>query len=901
MLLTQCCERTSKSSPRDERPSRAVGGPASVDDVTGAPWTPDGWSADVVLADGGTVHLRPMRPDDGERLLAFHAALSAESVYYRYFSAKPRLTEAEVHRFTHVDHVDRVALVAVLGDAFVAVGRYDRWPGRDEAEVAFTVADAHHGRGMATALLEHLAAIVRTHGIATFSASVLPDNRAMLGVFRSAGFEVRRAFDAGVVELEFPIEPTAAYLESLDAREQRAESRSVARILRPRSVVVIGASDRAGSLGGAVIRNLVMGGYGGTIHVVHPAQDQVAGLPAVPSVREIADDVDLAVVAVPAGSVAEVLLACAARGVRSAVVLSAGLEGRGAELADLARSHGMRLVGPASLGVLNTGSGGGTPLVASFAPLPARPGPAALSVQSGPLGAALVELAYRVGLGVSSFVSLGDKADVSANDLLNYWYDQPATKVVLLYTETVGNPRRFVRVAGRVAQRTPIVGVKANRRGADDAAEALYRRAGVVRVDTAMQLVDTGRLLAFQPLPTGPRLLVVTDASSPGVLALGTAADDGLEPAALGDATVEALRRACPGVRVSAGMVDLGHRASVGDYVAALAVVARADEVHAVIVVRAPAMPGDEAEVAAAVEAVVLGKPVAAVVLGLPDGPLVPGGAVPNYGFPEPPARALSAAWRLARWRSRSHEEPEPPEGFDGAAVRAVAERLLVAAPAGRTVSGDDLAELLAAAGIAMAASRRVSSCDEAVVAGGELGYPVALRAVDPPLRGRSEAGGIALDVQDAAELRRVYERMRAQTGGLRSAVVQRMAPPGVETRLTLATHGTYGPMLHFGLGGLYADAIADGAPTALPLDEQAAGETVAASRAARALAVAGVTTDASVDLLVRVSALADAVWELADLDLNPVLVGAGGARVLDGRAHLAPAAPVALGDVREL
>ena len=869
--------------------------------MTGAPWSSEGWTADVVLADGGTVLLRAIRPDDGERLVAFHQGLSSQSIYYRFFSAKPRLTEAEVHRFTHVDQVDRVALVAVLGDDLVAVARYDRWPGRDEAEVAFLVADAHHGRGMATVLLEHLAAIARTHGIISFTASVLPDNRAMLNVFKSTGFEVRRAFDAGVVELEFPIEATPAYLETMEAREQRAESRSIARLVQPRSVVVIGASDRDGSLGGAVVRNLVVGGFGGAIHVVHPDRSSVAGVSAVPSLDDVVGDIDLAVIAVPAAQVAAVLGACASRGVRGAVVVSAGLESQARELAAVARGHGMRLIGPASLGIVSTGGIGGTPLVATFAPLPVRAGPAALSVQSGPLGAALVELAYRRGLGISTFVSLGDKADVSANDLLNYCYDQPHTKVVLLYTETVGNPRRFVRVARRVAQKIPIVGVKAHRRGGDEAAEALYRRAGVVRVDDASQLIDTGRLLATQPLPAGPSLLVVTDSASPALLALDAAADAGLVPAALTDDTVDRVRAACPAARISGGVVDLGHLAGAADYAAVLAAVSGAADVHAVVVVFAPPYPGDELDVGAAVEQAGLTQPVAAVVLGLPDGLLTTGGNVPAYSFPEPAVRALGGAWRLAQWRARGHHDVEPPDGFDAAAVRAVVERLLAASPEGCTIAGDALCELLDAAGIVGAPSRHVTSADDAVTAAGALGYPVALRAVDPPLRGRSEAGGIALDVQDDTELQAVWGRMAAQSGGLRAAVVQAMAPPGVETRFLLSTDGRYGPMLHFGLGGLYADAIADGAPAALPLDEQAATEAVTASRAARALAGAGVSTVVAADLFVRLGALADAAWELAALDLNPVLIGTTGAVVLDGRGRLEPEGAGELGHVRAL
>ncbi len=552
------------------------------------------WESDVVLADGGTVHVRPIRPDDAAALVAFHGRLSPESIYFRFFSPKPRLTDKEVEKFTTVDMVDRVALVAELGDDVIAVARYDRWPGRDEAEVAFTVDDAHHGRGIATLLLEHLAAIARSHGLRRFTAEVLPDNRPMLGVFRRAGFEVHNEFSGGVIDVAFDIEPTLAYAESVDRREQRAESRSIARLLRPRSVAVIGASDRLGSVGREVFRNLLNSGFQGPVYPVNPTAPHVASVPAYDSVLDIPDDIHLAVVAVPAEAVPGVIAQCAQKRVRGAIVVSTGFADAGPEgaatqraMVELARRNGMRIIGPASLGVINTDPT--SPLHASFAPRDVPAGHLAVSLQSGPLGAGMIELAKRLGVGLSSFVSVGNKADVSANDLLNYWYDDPATDVVLLYTETFGNPRKFGRVARRVSRRKPVVAVKAGRGSADDvAADALYQQAGVIRVDTVRDMFDVGRVLASQPLPGGDRVAVVTNALSPAVLALDGLRASGLRPAELSVDTRAELHHQLADDVIVGNPIDLTYRSVPADYRAALETVLSDPGVDAVLAVYAP-------------------------------------------------------------------------------------------------------------------------------------------------------------------------------------------------------------------------------------------------------------------------------------------------------------------------
>ncbi|MEV0503250.1 GNAT family N-acetyltransferase [Streptomyces spectabilis] len=499
---------------------------------------PSHWEADVVLRDGGTARIRPITAADADRLVSFFEQVSDESKYYRFFAPYPRLSAKDVHRFTHHDHVDRVGLAATIGGEFIATVRYDRIDAQgrpasgpaDEAEVAFLVQDAHQGRGVASALLEHIAAVARERGIRRFAAEVLPSNTKMVKVFTDAGYQQQRSFEDGVVRLELDLEPTDRSVAVQRAREQRAEARSVQRLLAPGSVAVIGVGRAEDSVGRGVLRNLLRAGFTGRVHAVNRAftddatAEGVEGVPAHRSVRDIDGPVDLAVVTVPAERVPEAVAECGEHGVQGLVVLSAGYaesgpEGleRQRELVRQARSYGMRLIGPNAFGVINTADG--VRLNASLAPELAAAGRVGLFTQSGAIGIALLSRLHRRGAGLSSFVSAGNRADVSGNDVLQYWYDDPDTDVALMYLESIGNPRKFTRLARRAAAAKPLVVVQGARHsgiaptGHAGAAtrlphatvSALLRQAGVIRVDTVTELVDAGLLLAGQPLPAGPR------------------------------------------------------------------------------------------------------------------------------------------------------------------------------------------------------------------------------------------------------------------------------------------------------------------------------------------------------------------------------------------------------------
>ncbi|GGX32104.1 GNAT family N-acetyltransferase [Streptomyces noursei] len=531
---------------------------------------PTHWEADVVLRDGGTARIRPITPDDAERLVSFYEQVSDESKYYRFFAPYPRLSDRDVHRFTHHDYIDRVGLAATVGGEFIATVRYDRIderglpaknPDDDQAEVAFLVQDAHQGRGVASALLEHIAAVARERGIRRFAAEVLPANTKMIKVFTDAGYTQKRTFADGVVRLELDLEPTEQSMAVMRGREQRAEARSVQRLLAPGSVAVIGTGRAPGGLGRTALRNILDAGFTGRVHAVNHAFPEGVrhlepeGVPAARTLREIPEPVDLAVIAVPAAGVPDVVRDCGEHGLQGVLVLSSGYAEAGAEgrerqraLLRQVRSYGMRLIGPNAFGLLNTAPD--VRLNASLAPRMPGAGRIGLFTQSGAIGIALLSGLHARGpgdggiAGISTFVSTGNRADVSGNDLLQFWYDDPHTDVAILYLESIGNPRKFARLARRTAAVKPVVVAKGGRhhgtaplghavptvRVPDSTVAALMRQAGVIRVDTVTELIDAGLLLASQPLPAGPRVAILGNSESLALLAYDACLTEGLRP-----------------------------------------------------------------------------------------------------------------------------------------------------------------------------------------------------------------------------------------------------------------------------------------------------------------------------------------------------------------------------------
>ncbi|MGW0805224.1 bifunctional acetate--CoA ligase family protein/GNAT family N-acetyltransferase [Nonomuraea sp. NPDC002799] len=928
---------------------------------------PAHWEADVVLADGGTAHVRPIRPADAGRLRSFYSRLSDESIYFRFFGPRPRLSDKEVERFTNVDYAGRVALIATIGTEMVAVIRYDR-TGPGEAEVAFLVEDAHQGRGVASVMLEHLAATARERGIERFVADVLPANMRMTGLLRQAGYTAQSQFEDGVVRMTLDLTPTDTSAEVTTSREHRAEARSISRLLTPGSVAVIGASREPGGVGQTVLRNLLAADFTGPVYPVHREVRAVAGVRAYPSVTAIDGDVDLAVVAVPASGVADVVRECAEKGVHGLIVVSSGFGETGAEgrarqdeLARIARSYGLRVVGPNCLGIANTDPA--VKLNATLAATVPGRGKVGFFSQSGALGTALLQRVAQRGMGISSFVSAGNRADVSGNDLLQYWEEDDSTEVILLYLESLGNPRKFTRLARRIARDKPIVVVKSGGTPAghsaqelglpDSAISSLFAQAGLIRVDDLIQLFDVGQLLAYQPLPAGPRVALVTNSDALGLLAADACLAAGLDPRS---------------------PVNLGPAAGPSEFGAALAGELASADVDAAVVIHMPPIPGRADEVAA--ELLRVSKDVAKPVLTTFRGHLgmhpalrvettSPGsgatpsrGSIPSYAAPEEAVRALAHVVRYATWRAHPAVPPPELDDIDTGRARALVHTTLTTASTPPTEASDapgtpaatpdpsspteppsqdtgtsadagtpadaeatasasgvfaqpgppvevDATELLSCYGLTVWPAEVVRSPDEAVAAAERLGWPVVLKVADPGASRR--AGTVRLGLPGPEMVRHAYAEFADQLGEKVELAVQRMAPqPAVPTVVGVVEDPAFGPVVSFGLGEVTARLLLDQGFRLAPLTGEDAAALVRSVRAAPLLfgeyGYPPVAVDALEELLVRVGRLANDLPELARLDLDQVLVGESDVVILGARATLrTPAGPRLDGGPRRL
>ena len=859
----------------------------------------------ALLTDGTTLTIRPAGPGDYGAVKRLHEAMSPENLYFRFFSLSRVSAEQEARRVCLDNRPGLVALVGLAGDEVVGVASCELTGDGATAEVALAVADSMHRHGVATLLLEHLVSLGRANGVTVLSAEVLADNYAVLHVLSDSGLAVRRRLSNGVVELSISVPRTAAlgeastYLDAVAGRDKHADVASLQPLLAPRSVAVVGASRRTGSAGRTILLNIRDAGFGGRLYAVSPQASEIEGIPCVPSIAALPEPPDLAVVTVPAARVVEAARECGDRGVRSLVVTAALTPAQESGLLEATRRGGMRLVGPASYGVGVPGIG----LVAT--PAASRPsaGRTGVIVQSGGVGAALLEQFSRLGIGISSFAALGGKLDVSGTDMLLWCEADNTTELVVLHLESFGNPRRFARTARRVGAKVPILTVHAGRSAPGPRAvashtamaaaplitrQALFEQAGIIATASFGELLDAAALMASQPVPAGNVVAVVANGGGVGALAADACTEAGLAVATTGAATRGRLRELLPAEAFVDGPVDTTAAVSPGAFGEALRVAAAEDGVAALIAVIVRSASADLLPVLTAAR---LPVPVAAVVLDQPEAiRLLPGEgpAVPAYAYPEAAARALARAARYGSWRRRPPGTVPEFTDVRAAQARSIVDSFLARMPGGGWLPAEEADSLLRCYGLPMVPFRRVGDVDAAVAAAAEFGGHVVLKADVPGLLHKTAAGAVELDLRGDDEVSTAMSRLHASLGGRMSGVlVEPMIAGGVETLAGVVQEPVFGPVVVFGLGGIAADTLADYAARLAPLTDADADDLIGSIRAAPALLERGAGTGALRDTLLRVSRLAGDLPQIAELDLNPVIVRPDGVVAVDARIRV--------------
>jgi acetyl coenzyme A synthetase (ADP forming)-like protein len=887
----------------------------------------------LVLRDGSVAAVRVAAVADREAMYRFLHDLSPQARRDRFFTSGEAPNALIDGWCAAVDPADSVTLIAVrrsdAGERIIAVASYFRMSDT-VAEAAFAVDEHLHGKGIATLLLERLAALAAAHGFTRFQAMTLADNHAMLDVFRDSGLDTRSGICDETVDLQLSLLPSDRGIEAAEERRRLATAASLRPLFRPRAVAVVGASRDPTSVGGRLVAALVSSGFAGPIYPVNPHAADVNGLVALASARALPAGVDLAIVAVPAAAALSVVDDCAAAGVKSLVIISAGFAEIGApgrllqdQLVDRVRGYGMRMIGPNCLGVINTDPT--VRLNASFSPISPRPGQLAFSSQSGALGIAILGLAAARQVGFSQFVSVGNKADVSGNDLLEYWQSDARTKVILLYLESFGNPRRFARLARRVARVKPIVAIKAGRSSAgsraasshtaalaasDTAVEALFHQSGVIRAGTIDEMFDIATCLDTQPLPRGRRMAIVTNAGGPGILAVDACIEAGLTVNEFSNETCATLAAFLPATASLRNPIDMVASAGPEQYRRTIQAVATSADVDAVLVIFTPVDASRSNEIVAAIgEGIrdaratgVTRKPILACVMTdgrLPVPLRVDDETVPTYAFPENAARALGKIAAYAAWRA---QPPGVVWGFEDIRVdegRNVCRRALAARGDG-WLTTEETHAVLRAFGLPLAAGAVARSADEAATLAVTLGFPVVAKLTSRGAVHKSDIGGVRLNLTTPEEVREAFLAIaeclpeplpRQEPNGV---LIQLMVRDGIETIVGVAADPAFGPLVGFGLGGTHVEIFGDMRFRIAPLTDHDADELVREGRGFPLLkgfrgGPAG-DIEALREVVLRVSQLAEAVPQIIELDLNPVMVlpVGKGCQIVDARIRVA-------------
>jgi len=877
---------------------------------------PSQYETEVLLKDGSSILLRPIRREDTECWLTFIHRLSRRTLYLRFLSVPPEMGQEDAVRFCTVDYTNTFAFVAeVLKEQrkeIVAIGRYYRLPNKHSAEVAFAIEDAYQRKGIGTALMEWLADVARENGITIFEADVLGENEQMMTAFRDYGFHITNELEAGVYHITFPITRTRRVVWKEEERERISTLASLRSILYPRSIAVIGASREPGTIGQLIFQSIMQKGFSGVAYPVNPNADAVMSVKAYPSILDVPGDVDLAVIIVPAKLVAKVAEECGRKGVRAVVVISDGFKERGPEgaarereLRDITLGHGMRLVGPNCMGVINTSPE--VKLDATFSPVYPPRGNVAFLSQSGAMGLVILEYANNLNMGISTFVSVGNRADISSNDLLQYWEQDPATKVLLLYLESFGNPRKFSRIARRVSATKPILAVKggstpAGSRAAsshtgalatsDVVSDALFRQAGIIRVNSVEELFDIATLLSNQPVPKGKRLAIVTNGGGLGIIAAEGCAHHGVVLPERSRETIDGLRSI---VKRDIGLnnpLDLTAGATAEEFEGVLKMLANDRDNDAVLTIFIPPTVVDPKAMESAIRRVIpvfqrCGKPLLVCFMGQRGiyGKLGSGSKfVPCYLFPE---AAVSALAKAAEYR----ELATKPKGIIPkirGIKRARAQRIVEMSMTRSTqrplwLSAKEISELLECYGIRAVETLAAETAAKAAALASGIGFPVVVKLNSATIVHKTDVGGVTLDLKSENEVERAFNDIKARLAEIgrghemEGVTVQRMVKGGMEAIVGVTQDPSFGPLIMFGLGGIYAELFKDVALRLHPLTDLDARELISSIKMAKLFegfrGSAPSDTQALENLLLRLSALVEDIPEIAELDLNPVKV----------------------------
>jgi len=884
------------------------------------------------LKDGSRILLRPIRQDDTERWLAFFQRQSQQTKYFRFQRDPGKMGPEDAQRFCTVDYKNTFALVGEVQREqrreIIAIGRYYRLPNKRSARVAFAIEDAYHGKGIGTRLIEWLANAARDNGIAFFEGDVLAENERMMSVLKDYGFHIDSELRGGVYHVTIPIARSRRVEQKEAERERLSTVASIRHVLTPRSIAVIGASRQPGSLGQLVFQNIMDAGFTGVVYPVNPKADAIMAVKAYPSVLDVPGEVDLAIIIVPTQFVARVADECGRKGARAIIVITDGFKERGLEgaareeeLRDVALGHGMRLVGPNCMGILNTDPE--VRLNASFSRIYPPRGNIAFLSQSGAMGLVILEYARDLNMGISGFVSVGNRADISSNDLLQYWEDDPSTRVILLYLESFGNPRKFSRIAKRVSSKKPIVIVKggATPVGSHAASshtgamatpavvsDALFRQAGIIRVDSIEELFDVATLLSNQPLPEGKRLFIVTNGGGPGILAADASAQQGLALPEIAPETARELEQLMQRDISIGNPLDLTGSVTPQEFEGSLKVLAGDDNVDAVLAIFVPAAVVDSTLVEEAIRRVSPlyqrhKKPLLACFMGQRGFKASlgkTGSFVPCYPFPEDAISALAKAVEYRELREKPRGAVPRIKGIK----RERAHRVIEAAMSQNQerpfwLPADKIADLLDCYGIRAAETAVAGSADEAAALAARAGFPVVVKLNSSTITHKTDVGGVVLDLNSEDEVKSAFKAIEdkltaiGRESEMQGVTIQRMIQDGVEIIAGVTQDPTFGPLIMFGMGGVQAELLKDIVLRLHPLTELDAKEMVSSIKMASLFEGFRGTPPSDVqsvhDLLLRLSAMVEDIPQIAELDFNPVKVMAKGEGywVVDARISL--------------